>query len=157
MARFEFAYFLALALAVFTCFVQAAPLGQIQERQVGGIACNVARLQTVAGLSKSAKSIQSAITAAGSDAASAAQLQTAATGITSAQAGVKTIAGALLTGQAAPADARTQVGDGLTAATTALNSINSTDATLTSAVTAAQSAVAGTVTAGEKVVSDCGS
>ena len=50
------------------------------------------------------------------------QLKTAATGIESAQAGVNTILQALFSGQAAPANSRQQVGDGINAAAAALNS-----------------------------------
>lgn len=50
------------------------------------------------------------------------QLKAAASGIVSAQAGVDTILQALFTGQTAPANARQQVGDGISAAATALNS-----------------------------------
>lgn len=59
------------------------------------------------------------------DSATVSQLQTAANGISSADSGVKTIAGALLTLQQAPAAARQQVEDGLTAATSALSSVSS--------------------------------
>ncbi|KDR70399.1 hypothetical protein GALMADRAFT_884482 [Galerina marginata CBS 339.88] len=158
MARFEIVSFLALAMVVLFYRVDAAPIGQsiqVQNNQLGNFTCNVERLQTIVGLGKSAKSIQKAIKAAGSDTATTSQLQTAAGGITSAQAGVNTILQALFTGQTAPANARQQVGDGLNVATTALNSANSTNIDVTSAIATAQSAVAGTLAAGEKVLSEC--
>ncbi|KDR70084.1 hypothetical protein GALMADRAFT_905540 [Galerina marginata CBS 339.88] len=152
MARF--AYFFALAFALLFSCVMAAPLGE-SKRQIGDIQCNVARLKTVAGLAKSAKSIKSAIAAAGSDSATVAQLQTAAKGISSAQAGVATIATALFTGQQAPAAARQKVQDGLDAATSALGSTASADSKVTNAVSTAQSSVSGTAAAGAQVVADC--
>ena len=60
-----------------------------------------------------------------SDPAVTSATTTAQGGLTSAKDGIKTIAEALLTGQNAPADARTEVADGLTTAQNALSSINS--------------------------------
>lgn len=52
-------------------------------------------------------------------------MSTAQEGLDTAKTGIGAIALALVQGQAAPAVARTQVGDGLTKAQTALNSVNS--------------------------------
>ncbi|PPQ89886.1 hypothetical protein CVT25_004808 [Psilocybe cyanescens] len=150
MARF-FCFF-TLAFALLMSYVVA---GEQSKRQIGDLQCNIARLKTVAGLAKSASSIKSAIAAAKSDPATVAQLQTAAQGVSSAQAGVATIAKALLTGQQAPASARQQVQDGLTAASTALGSTAAADPAVDNAVANASSAVEGTTAAGEQVVSDC--
>ncbi|KAF9547328.1 hypothetical protein CPC08DRAFT_715823 [Agrocybe pediades] len=132
----------------------AAPL-ENNRRQIGNLACNIARLKTVAGLSKSASAIQAATSAATADAATTSQLQTASQGISSAQDGVAKIAAALLTGQQAPDADRQQVKDGLTAASTALGSITAADPDVDSAVADASSAVESTTEAGAQVVSDC--
>ncbi|KAF4618831.1 hypothetical protein D9613_010043 [Agrocybe pediades] len=150
----RFVYFFTLAVALFFSSVMAAPL-ESNRRQIGNLACNIARLKTVAGLSKSASAIQAATSAATGDAATTSQLQTASQGISSAQDGVAKIAAALLTGQQAPAADRQQVQDGLTAASTALGSITAADPDVDSAVANASSAVEGTTEAGAQVVSDC--
>jgi len=129
--------------------------GKTDKRQIGGIKCNVARLQTVSNLAASSNAVKKVATAAASDATTADAAQTAQTGLTGAKGGIATIAKSLLTGQAAPAAARTQVLDGLNAAKTALSGITSTDPAVTSAVTAAQSKIDATLTAGGKVVDNC--
>jgi hypothetical protein len=53
----------------------------------------------------------------------AAAVAAASSALNSASAGVKTIASSLLTGQAAPASARDQVGAGLKGALTALSNV----------------------------------
>ena len=55
--------------------------------------------------------------------ADATALDTASTALNSASAGIKTIASSIITGQAAPASAREQVGTGLNDALSALSSV----------------------------------
>lgn len=62
------------------------------------------------------------ITGSGTDATN---VQTAATALSSASDGIKTIAGAILTGQQAPAAARDQVGTGLQTALSAMQNVTS--------------------------------
>jgi len=126
----------------------------VEPRQIGGVACNVARLKTVAGLRQATTAVNKL--ASSSDPAAASAAATAQGGLQDASAGIKTIAGALLTGQTAPADARDQVSQGLTTADTALGNITSTDSTITSMVADARTKVQNTISSGQDVVSQCG-
>uniref|UniRef100_A0A8H7XSM8 Uncharacterized protein n=1 Tax=Psilocybe cubensis TaxID=181762 RepID=A0A8H7XSM8_PSICU len=158
MARFEFAYFLAITLALlFRAYNTDAGTG-VQSSQSSNATCNIDRLETVVGLQKSADLIQKAINATNSnDTAVISQLQTAASGIQSADAGVATILQALVSGQAPPADARQQVGDGLNSAAAALVVAfgNATSNAEAAAIASAESAVIGALAAGIRVVEDC--
>ncbi|THU78096.1 hypothetical protein K435DRAFT_973671 [Dendrothele bispora CBS 962.96] len=144
MARFLFTI-LSFALALLTISVEAAPL---QARQVGGIACNVARLQIVTDLAQTNKLLGQVDT---TDPATADAVSTAQSGLDSASDGIKTIAGALITGQTAPADARDQVGTGLNDALTALTGLNSADPAVSDTVSKLNQAI----DAGNQVVSTC--
>jgi len=126
----------------------------VEPRQLGGIACNVARLKTVAGLRQATTAVNKLVNS--NDPAAASAATTAQGGLQDASAGIKTIAGALLTGQGAPAAARDQVQQGLTTADTALGNITSTDSTITSMVDDAKTKVQNTISAGQDVVSQCG-
>ncbi|KAF8955160.1 hypothetical protein BDZ97DRAFT_321930 [Flammula alnicola] len=153
MAR-VFAYLLAIVTVSASIYqVEAAP---IESRQIGGLACNIARLKTVSGLAATTKAVNKIASGARSDATVSSATTAAQSGLQSASAGIKTIAGALLTGQNAPADARNQVAEGLTSAQTALDGINSTDPVVTSLVNAAKQKLQGTINAGSDVVSQCG-
>ncbi|KAF8956147.1 hypothetical protein BDZ97DRAFT_202500 [Flammula alnicola] len=153
MAR-VFAYLLAIVTVSASVYqVDAAP---IESRQIGGLACNIARLKTVSGLAATTQAVNKIASGAGSDATVSSAATAAQSGLESASAGIKTIAGALLTGQNAPADARNQVAQGLTSAQTALDGINSTDPAVTSLVNAAKQKLQGTINAGSDVVSQCG-
>jgi len=65
------------------------------------------------------------LVASSTDPAAADAVSTAQSGLDSASDGIKTIAGALITGQAAPAAARDQVATGLDGALTSLTGLNS--------------------------------
>ncbi|KAK0492791.1 hypothetical protein EDD18DRAFT_1465305 [Armillaria luteobubalina] len=145
MARF-FITLLSVALMAYFFHVEAAPL---HSRQIGDIACNVARLKTVSSLAATKSAVNKIDTSNSTDAATA--VTGAQTGLDSASAGIKTIAASLLTGQTAPADARDQVKSGLLAAQTALNGITTGDA----ATADAQSKLSDTISAGTDVVADC--
>lgn len=126
------------------------------KRQIGNIACNIARLQTVTSLAKSSKAVKKLAAASSADAAAADAATQATSGLGDAKAGIAKIAATLLTGGKAPADARDQVESGLNAAKTALAAAaNSTDPAVVSAVSAASDAVDATITAGGKVVANC--
>jgi hypothetical protein len=134
----------------------ATTSGTAAKRQIGGIACNIARLQTVTSLAKSSKAVKKLAAAAANDATAADAATQATSGLGDAKAGIAKIAATLLTGGKAPADARTQVENGLNAAKTALAAAaNSTDPAVVDAVTAASNAVDSTITAGGKVVANC--
>lgn len=135
----------ALFVMAFFFQVEAAP---VESRQIGGLQCNIARLQTVTNLAAASRAVNKIDTTTDPNVASA--VSTAQQGISSAQAGIKTIAGALFTGQQAPAAARTQVGNGLTTAQTALQGISNT-----TGVSAALGSLGKTISAGQKVVADC--
>jgi hypothetical protein len=118
----------------------AAPVA-FEARQVGSFACNVARLETVTGLQATSLAVNHILTAGymhlnvivvvlkanigHSNATVAAAVSDANAGLQTSTAGVQTILNALATGQDAPADARTQVGDGFTQTLNALQSITS--------------------------------
>ncbi|KAF9260417.1 hypothetical protein L218DRAFT_946832 [Marasmius fiardii PR-910] len=142
-------------LVIAACIIQvySAPL---HRRQIGSIQCNVARLQTVQGLSATSRAVDQLVTANANDSAVASSLSDAQTGLASAKGGVRTIAQAILSGQNAPADARDQVGTGLTSAASALSSISSDDPNVSSGVQNALAQLAKTAEAGKKVVSLCG-
>ncbi|KAJ7263625.1 hypothetical protein B0H12DRAFT_1230914 [Mycena haematopus] len=127
-------------------FAVAAPLG---ARQIGDLQCNKDRANTVSGLIATTAAVKKIDT---TDPTTATAVAAAQAGLKSAGQGIAAIAGALITGQTAPAD-RAQVGTGLTAAQTALTGIN--DPAASDAVTAALGKLATTITAGEAVEADC--
>ncbi|KAJ7847463.1 hypothetical protein B0H14DRAFT_2769981 [Mycena olivaceomarginata] len=147
MARFSvlFALF-AASVAV------AAPLGQrtATGSSLGSIQCNVNRLQIVSSLAGTTKAVGKIDT---TDPDTATAVSAAQAGLSSASDGIKAIASSLVSGGAPPADARTQVGTGLTAAQTALTGI--TDPTVAAAVSDAQTKLATTIKDGEAVVANC--
>ncbi|KAG7441635.1 uncharacterized protein BT62DRAFT_955679 [Guyanagaster necrorhizus] len=145
MTRFLIAL-LSVALMAYLFQVEAVPL---RSRQIGDIQCNVARLKTVSSLAATKSALQEIDTSNSTTTGTA--VTAAQSGLDSASAGIKTIAGALLTGQTAPATARDQVKTGLLAAQSALGGITTGDA----AVTEAQTKLNDTIAAGSDVVSDC--
>ncbi|GLB43718.1 hypothetical protein LshimejAT787_1402300 [Lyophyllum shimeji] len=154
MARFT-TLFVALALASCQLGVHAAPLSG--RAGVGSfIQCNLARLKTVGGLAGTTSAVQKLAGAAGADAATSSAVTAAQAGLKDAQTGIQTIAQALISGQAPPADARDQVGKGLNAAQTALAGITSTDPTVAAQVQTAQDKLKQTISAGQQVVDTCG-
>jgi hypothetical protein len=120
------AILLAFAL-VYSCIspslteLTSAPV-PMEERQIGDLQCNIARLKTVGALGKAVKAVK-ALAAQANGTSDATNIATAASSLASAQEGIKTIAGAILTGKTAPASARTQVGDGLENALAALGNV----------------------------------
>ncbi|KAH6911050.1 hypothetical protein BKA70DRAFT_1560232 [Coprinopsis sp. MPI-PUGE-AT-0042] len=156
MARLSTVLVAVFLLFCNACVTFAAPLA---ERQLlgglGGIGCNVARVQTVAGLSRTIGEVNRLSSAAGADAATADAAATAGAALDSAQAGIREIAVALFTGEAPPQSGRDAVEAGLTDAKAALDSITSTDPAITAQVAEAQKDLASTAEAGQKVVSRC--
>ncbi|KAJ8074851.1 hypothetical protein AAF712_016612 [Marasmius tenuissimus] len=125
------------------------------KRQIGSIQCNVARLQTVSALSATTQAVNQLASAGANDQATSSAIAQAQEGLSDAQGGIQTIAQSIVSGQTAPADARTQVGDGLESAQSALQSIQSTDPAITSGVQGAMAQLAKTAQAGEQVVALC--
>ncbi|KAI0634184.1 hypothetical protein C8Q77DRAFT_1110310 [Trametes polyzona] len=116
--------FFAIALAFFAgSLVHAAPASELVARQIGDLQCNIDRLSIVAALAATQGTLKSLAKDLSSDAASAAEVQTAQSSVSGAEAAIGVIAKALVTGQSAPAEARTQVQGNLTAAHDALTSI----------------------------------
>jgi hypothetical protein len=142
-----------VTISTFASIVTAVPV-TFETRQIGNLACNIARVKTVAGLAATSAALKGVPTA--SDATVATAVTTAKDGLQSASAGIKTIAGALLTGQSAPAAARDDVAAGLTQAQTALQGISATDAATSKAVGNALSKLQNTIDAGQDVVTKCG-
>ncbi|KAH9848514.1 hypothetical protein C2E23DRAFT_739342 [Lenzites betulinus] len=147
---------LALAFA-FVCLlagsqIYAIPTSEIVARQIGNLQCNVDRLSIVAGLAQTQSTLKK-LTA--NSTATASSVQTVIDSVSGAQGAIGVIGKALLTGQAAPAEARTQVQGNLTAAHDALAAINSTDATAAAGLQKALTQLSKAETAGEGVVANC--
>ncbi|KAJ8074857.1 hypothetical protein PM082_019184 [Marasmius tenuissimus] len=134
----------------------APPAGGRGKRQIGSAECNAARLQTVSGLTATTKAVDQLASASANDEITSSAVAQAKEGLSDAQGGIQTIAQAIVSGQDAPADARTQVGDGLESAQSALQAIQSTDPAVTSGVQDAMAQLAKTAQAGKQVVSSCG-
>ncbi|KAJ7165597.1 hypothetical protein C8R43DRAFT_1104199 [Mycena crocata] len=139
---------LSVFLALF--IASAAVAAPIEQRQLGNLACNIDRFKIVTALASTGGAVKKIDT---TDPATATAVAAAQAGLTSAGDGIKTIALSLITGKAAPADARDQVKQGLLDAQTALTGI--TDAAVADAVTAAQTKLAGAIADGDAVVADC--
>ncbi|KAK7435052.1 hypothetical protein VKT23_019860 [Stygiomarasmius scandens] len=137
----------AVSLALAFCLItaRAAPL---ETRQIGGIDCNIARFQIITDVVQTS-SLLGKIDV--SDPTTADAVSTAQSGVDSASDGIKTILGALFSGQAAPASARDQVGTGLNDALTAMTGLNSTDSAVSDTISKIEEALA----AGDKVVETC--
>ncbi|ESK87502.1 hypothetical protein Moror_2052 [Moniliophthora roreri MCA 2997] len=144
MARFALAL-LSFVFALFALTVRAAPL---QTRQIGNLQCNLARLSIVKNLAQTGNRLNQVDT---TDPAVADAVTTAQGGLQDASDGIKTIAGALLTGQTAPAAARDQVASGLQTANDALVGLNSADP----AVADTLDKLSAATDAGNKVVATC--
>lgn len=101
---------------ILSALIGMAASAAVAPRQIGNLACNVARLQIVGALGSAGDAIGQIQDTA---------TQTAAqTGLDQANGGIKQIAGAILTGQQAPAEGRDAVAAGLQAMATALSATN---------------------------------
>ncbi|KAJ7265753.1 hypothetical protein C8J57DRAFT_1330496 [Mycena rebaudengoi] len=137
---------LFLALIVASASV-AAP---IEQRQLGNLACNIDRFRIVTGLLSAGSAIGKIDT---TDPDTATAVEAAQAGLKAAGDSIKNIALALVTGQAAPADARTGVSQGLNDTRSALESITNT--AVSDSVQAAQSKVQAAIDVGNDVIADC--
>ncbi|KAG7439970.1 uncharacterized protein BT62DRAFT_938499, partial [Guyanagaster necrorhizus] len=131
---------LSVALMAYFFQVEAVPL---RGRQMGDIQCNVVHLKTVSRLAATKSALQEINTSTSTTTGTA--VTAPQSGLDSASTGIKTIAGALLMGQTAPATAHNEVKTGLLAAQSALDGIT----------TQAQTKLNDTITAGSNVVADC--
>ncbi|KAG6871704.1 hypothetical protein C0995_001109 [Termitomyces sp. Mi166 len=156
---FIFAQFGALAAPVVTTRSAEATEKRQVLQAIGGVACNAARLKTVANLAGASLAVQKVSSAAASDPAASNAASNAAGGLNQAKGAIAEIAGQILTGQVPSAEARNQTLDGLTAAKNALAGITSStyrsDSGVTDAVSAAASKVDDTIAAGGQVVANC--
>ncbi|EJD51804.1 hypothetical protein AURDEDRAFT_111405 [Auricularia subglabra TFB-10046 SS5] len=145
----------ATALLAALFFVGQSAAVPLRARQLGNIQCNLARLRIVGALASTTKTVEKLTDQAADDATASSAADDALTGLDSAADGIKTIALSLISGQNAPADARDQVGAGLTQAKTALDSITSDDATVAATVAKAQKSLDKAIAAGNDVVAQC--
>ncbi|EAU92499.1 hypothetical protein CC1G_00718 [Coprinopsis cinerea okayama7 len=136
----------------------AAPV-EIEGRQLlgglGGIGCNLARIQTVTGLRRTIREVDQLAQAAGADTATANAAANARTALDTAQGGINQIAVALFSGNPPPQAGRDITEQGFNDAKAALNSITSTDPAITAAVAEAQADLDRTISAGQRVVARC--
>ncbi|CAL1714152.1 unnamed protein product [Somion occarium] len=149
-SRLVLLFFLALSAVL----IDAAPV-QADKRQIGNLQCNVDRVKIVSDIAGAKSTVNTLATQLASDPAGSDSISQVSDGIANAQDGISQIAKSLFTGQQAPADARQQVEDGLTTATTALANITSTDPDVTSNLTKAQGQLQKAATAGEGVLANC--
>ncbi|KAJ7083106.1 hypothetical protein B0H15DRAFT_851306 [Mycena belliarum] len=139
---------LSVFLALF--IASAAVAAPIEGRQIGSIKCNIDRFKIVTTLAQTGTAVKKIDT---TDPDTATAVQAAQAGLKSAGDGIKTIALSLVTGKAAPAEARDQVQKGLTDAQDALTGI--TDETVTDSVAAAMAKLTASIENGAAVVADC--
>ncbi|KAJ7689674.1 hypothetical protein B0H17DRAFT_1134812 [Mycena rosella] len=139
---------LSVFLALFLAF--AAVAAPVETRQLGNLQCNIDRFKIVTGLVETGSALKK-IDTTNPDTATA--VAAAQTGLTTVGDAIKDIALALVTGKAAPTDARTQVSQGLNDTRSALEGI--TDATVTASVASAQTLVQGLIDDGNGVIADC--
>ncbi|KAI0048664.1 hypothetical protein FA95DRAFT_1605043 [Auriscalpium vulgare] len=150
MFNFRVLAFIAV-LAQYVLFVQGLP---VQSRQIGDLQCNIDRLKIVTTL-EGAKITVDGLAASLSKSADASNIKAVANNIAGAQGGIGVIGKALLTGQAAPASARTQVQDNLTQAIKTLANIKSSDAGIASRLKLAAQQLNNSAADGDGVVSNC--
>ncbi|KAI0048666.1 hypothetical protein FA95DRAFT_1490529 [Auriscalpium vulgare] len=124
----------------------------LRSRQIGNLQCNLDRAGIVLSLAGAKGTVSDLATSNTTDASN---IQTVANGIAGAQGAIGVIGKALITGQTAPADARTQVGGNLTQAITTLANIKSDDADTSSKLATAAKQLNDSATAGAGVVSNC--
>ncbi|KAJ7911916.1 hypothetical protein B0H13DRAFT_2271818 [Mycena leptocephala] len=136
-------FFSTYLLEQYLHFIVSAPVHQ--QRALGSLQCNIDRFKIVSTLAATGDAVNK-IDTTNPDTATA--VTAAQSGLSSAGDGIKTIALALITGGTPPADARDQVGKGLTDAQTALTGI--TDATVTTSVADAQSKLAAAIQDGSQ-------
>ncbi|KAF5317743.1 hypothetical protein D9619_012604 [Psilocybe cf. subviscida] len=141
-----------ITMSALVATIAAAPVAF--GGQLGNLACNVARLQTVTGIEATSAAVNKIPTAGNATVATA--LSAAKAGLDQSTAGVTTILDALFSGQDAPSDARNQVGAGFAQTQTALQGIASTGSATSKAVKKALAKLQKTINAGNVVVSQCG-
>ncbi|KAI0791575.1 hypothetical protein BC629DRAFT_370663 [Irpex lacteus] len=142
---------LFLAVLVGAAAIQGAPT----KRQIGNLQCNINRVQIVSALAQMGGTLKTLAKETANDPATSAAVASAQTGLDTANSGVATIAKALLTGQAAPADARTQVEQGLNAVLSATQNVTSTDAQVTSDFSKLTTQLTAAGKAGDGVLANC--
>ncbi|KAJ7087532.1 hypothetical protein B0H15DRAFT_886099 [Mycena belliarum] len=145
---------MARTLSVFLAFfiASAAVAAPVENRysQLGSLQCNIDRFKIVTGLVETGSAVKK-IDTTNPDTATA--VAAAQAGLSSVGDAIKNIALALVTGKAAPGDARTAVSQGLNDTRSALEGIN--DPTVTDSVAAAQTLLQNAIDDGNAVIADC--
>ncbi|THH26519.1 hypothetical protein EUX98_g7667 [Antrodiella citrinella] len=145
--------FLLFALAA--TLAGAAP-SRLFARQTGDLQCNIARVKIVGSILQAAQTARNLTQELSCGCGNSSSLIANVTsGIITAEDAVAEIVGAIFTGQAAPASARTQVGDGLTLALESAGNITSTDPAVTSNLATLTSQLIAAGQAGDDVLQDC--
>ncbi|KAJ7058877.1 hypothetical protein C8F01DRAFT_1059595 [Mycena amicta] len=141
-------HLLSVVLSLFVVSTTvAAPL---EQRQLGNLQCNIDRIKIVADLVQANIAVKKIDT---SDAATASAVSDAQAGLSSVTSAIESIALSLVTGKAAPGDARTAVSAGLNQTRSALEGIN--NPAVASAVSAAEGKVQSAIDAGNGVIANC--
>ncbi|KAI0342495.1 hypothetical protein BDW22DRAFT_204055 [Trametopsis cervina] len=147
------------AVLIGSIAIQAAPLQQSSEflskRQIGDLQCNINRLQIVGAMAQMGGTLATLKSETASDPATSAAVAAAQGGLNTANQGVATIAKAIITGQNAPAAARTQVEDGLNTVLTSIQNATSSDANVTQNLQKLQTQLQAAGTAGNGVLANC--
>ncbi|KAF7342580.1 hypothetical protein MSAN_02014700 [Mycena sanguinolenta] len=139
---------LSLFFALFIASVSVA--APVEQRQIGDLACNIDRVKILTDLVSTGSAVGQIDT---SDPATATAVAAAQSGLKAVGDSVAEIALALVTGAAAPADARTAVSQGLNDTRSALESI--TNPAVSASVAAAQSKLQTAIDDGNAVLADC--
>ncbi|KAJ6500220.1 hypothetical protein C8R47DRAFT_1110943 [Mycena vitilis] len=139
-----------IALFISLFIVSTSVAAPVEQRQLGSLACNVDRFKIVTGLVSAGSAVNAIDT---SDPATATAVAAAQAGLKTVGDSIKDIALALVTGKAAPADARTGVSQGLNDTRSALEGINNT--AVVASVAAAQTKVQAAIDDGNAVLADC--
>ncbi|KAJ7641766.1 hypothetical protein FB45DRAFT_361672 [Roridomyces roridus] len=148
MARFSSILF---TMCIAACSL-AAPTN-MHRRQTGDLQCNLARLQLISDVSSASTLLNQLQSNSTLDLSTATSVAVAQAGLNGVNEGVQSILSAVLVGQTAPADSRTQVEDGLNQALVAVSNITDPSATMTAMAVADKLLDAGK--AGDVVLAGC--
>jgi len=134
--------------------VGAAPSRHV-ARQMGDLACNIARVKIVGGVLQAAQTARNLTQELASDPVGCVLIANVTTGIIEAEDAIAQIVGAIVNNAAAPPAARDQVGDGLNLAFEAAGNITSTDPAVIDNVNTLKNQLLFAGQAGDEVVQDC--
>ncbi|TCD63659.1 hypothetical protein EIP91_005139 [Steccherinum ochraceum] len=143
------------ALLALTATVVGAAPSHLSARQVGGLQCNIDRVQIAGSIFQALITTKNLTEELSSDPVGSAAMTNVTAGLYEVIEGFAAIATAIFTGSKAPSDARDQVGEGVVTAFTAANQINSTDPAVVANVAQLKDELIAANTAGDDVVQDC--